>query len=163
MTADIFTALYEQGAPFCLIDSRERRDYVQGHWFGSTNIPLSILPTRLPFLCPDQDFPIQFLDWEDSASTVARNYIDRLGYRNVTPHKTTTPTNPVIGYVQGEYVWSKAFGEVVAHQSDILEVTPQDYLTNYQHAQLVDVRSDIDKLGMLIVSQIVLWCDFQNI
>ncbi|MEK9710730.1 MAG: rhodanese-like domain-containing protein, partial [Alphaproteobacteria bacterium] len=63
-----------------------------------------------------------------------------LGYRNVTPHKTTTPTNPVIGYVQGEYVWSKAFGEVVAHQSDILEVTPQDYVTDYQHAQLVDVR-----------------------
>ena len=102
MSADIFTALYEQGAPFCLIDSRERRDYVQGHWFGSTNIPLSILPTRLPFLCPDRDFPIQFLNWEDSASTVAMDYIDRLGYRNVTPHKTTTPTNPVIGYVQGE-------------------------------------------------------------
>ena len=140
MSADIFTALYEQGAPFCLIDSRERRDYVQGHWFGSTNIPLSILPTRLPFLCPDRDFPIQFLNWEDPASTVAMDYIDRLGYRNVTPHKTTTPTNPVIGYVQGEYVWSKAFGEVVAHQSDILEVTPQDYVTDYQHAQLVDVR-----------------------
>ena len=56
-----FSTLYEQAIPFCLIDCRERRDYVNGHWFGSTNIPLSILPTRLPFLCPDQDFPIHFL------------------------------------------------------------------------------------------------------
>ena len=46
----------------------------------------------------------------------------------------------MVGYVQGEYVWSKAFGEVVAHQSDILEVTPQEYMTDYQDAQLVDVR-----------------------
>ena len=140
MTAQIFTRLYERAVPFCLIDCRERRDYVNGHWFGSTNIPLSILPTRLPFLCPDQDFPIHFLDWEDAASIAALRAMEKLGYQNITPHKTTQPTEPVVGYVQGEYVWSKAFGEVVAHQSDILEVTPQQYMTDYQHAQLVDVR-----------------------
>ena len=140
MTAQIFTRLYEQAMPFCLIDCRERRDYVNGHWFGSTNIPLSILPTRLPFLCPDQDFPIHFLNWEDAASIAALRSMEKLGYRNITLHKTTQPTDPVVGYVQGEYVWSKAFGEVVAHQSHILEVTPQQYMTDYQHAQLVDVR-----------------------
>ena len=75
MTAHIFTKLYEKAVPFCLIDCRERRDYVNGHWFGSTNIPLSILPIRLPFLCSDQDFPIYFLDWEDAASVVALRFI----------------------------------------------------------------------------------------
>ena len=140
MTAHIFTKLYEKAVPFCLIDCRERRDYVHGHWFGSNNIPLSILPIRLPFLCSDQDFPIYFLDWGDAASVVALRLIEKLGYQNVTPQKTTQPTEPVVGYVQGEYVWSKAFGEIVAHQSDILEVTPQQYMTDYQHAQLVDVR-----------------------
>ena len=140
MTTNIFATLYERAVPFCLIDCRERRDYVNGHWFGSTNIPLSILPTRLPFLCPDQEFPIHFLDWGNAASIAALRYIEKLGYQNVTYHNTTQPTAPVIGYVQGEYVWSKAFGEVVAHQSDILEVTPQQYMTDYQHAQLVDVR-----------------------
>ena len=140
MTAQIFTRLYEQAVPFCLIDCRERRDYVNGHWFGSTNIPLSILPARLPFLCPDQDFPIHFLNWEDAASIAALRSMEKLGYQNITSHKTTLPIDPMVGYVQGEYVWSKAFGEIVAHQSDILEVTPQQYMTDYQHAQLVDVR-----------------------
>ena len=140
MTAHIFTTLYEKAVPFCLIDCRERRNYVNGHWFGSNNIPLSILPTRLPFLCPDQDFPIHFLDWGDAASVFALRLIKKLGYQNITPHKTTQPKEQVVGYVQGEYVWSKAFGEVVAHQLDILEVTPQKYLTDYQHARLVDVR-----------------------
>ena len=140
MTAHIFTTLYEQAIPFCLIDCRERRDYVDGHWFGSTNIPLSILPTRLPFLCPYKDFPIHFLHWGDAASSVALRYLEKLEYQNITPHSVTQPIGPVVGYVQGEYTWSKAFGEVVARQSDILEVTPQEYVTDYQHAQLVDVR-----------------------
>ena len=140
MTANIFTTLYEQAIPFCLIDCRERRDYVDGHWFGSTNIPLSILPTRLPFLCPYKDFPIHFLHWGDAASSVALRYLEKLEYQNITPHSVTQPIGPVVGYVQGEYAWSKAFGEVVARQSDILEVTPQEYVTDYQHAQLVDVR-----------------------
>ena len=140
MTSHTFTKLYEQALPFCLIDCRERRDYVNGHWFGSNNIPLSILPARLPFLCPDQNFSIHFLDWGDTTSSVSLRYIEKLGYKNITCHQTTQPKDPVVGYVRGEYVWSKAFGEVVAHESEILEVTPQQYMANYQHAQLIDVR-----------------------
>ena len=81
MTSHTFTKLYEQALPFCLIDCRERRDYVNGHWFGSNNIPLSILPARLPFLCPDQNFSIHFLDWGDTASSVSLRYIEKLGYK----------------------------------------------------------------------------------
>ena len=44
------------------------------------------------------------------------------------------------GFVKGEYVWSKAFGEVVAHEIDLPEVTPEQYLADYQDAQLFDVR-----------------------
>jgi rhodanese-related sulfurtransferase len=44
------------------------------------------------------------------------------------------------GFVKGEYVWSKAFGEVVAHEIDLPEVTPKQYLADYQNAQLFDVR-----------------------
>ena len=108
MTAEIFTRLYEQAIPFCLIDCRERRDYVNGHWFGSTNIPLSILPIRLPFLCSDQDFPIYFLDWGDAASVVALRLIEKLGYQNITPHKTTQPTEPEVGQqenMSGQSFW----------------------------------------------------------
>ena len=60
MTADIFTALYGQGAPFCLIDSRERRDYVQGHWFGSTNIPYPFCQPACPFYVQTGIFPFIF-------------------------------------------------------------------------------------------------------
>ena len=138
MTALIFPD-YMNMIPFCLIDCRERRDYVNGHWFGSTNIPLSILPTRLPFLCPDQDFPNPFSKLGDGQH-YGFAQVEKSRYQNITRHKTTQPTDPMVGYVQGEYVWSKAFGEIVAHHSDILEVTPQQYMTDYQHAQLVDVR-----------------------
>ena len=140
MTVTVFTQLYDQAAPFCLIDCRERRDYVHGHWFGSTNIPLSILPTRLPFLCPDFGFPIHYLDWGDTASSVALAYMRDMGYHNITSHKTAAPTEPMTGFVQGEYVWSKAFGEIVSHLPGILEVTPQQYLADHPDAQLVDVR-----------------------
>ena len=140
MIAPIFEELYNRGAPFCLIDCRERRDYVNGHWFGSTNIPLSTLPTRLPFLCQDRSFPIHYLDWGDTASEVTLKYMCGMGYHNVTAHKTMPPTGPNNGYVQGEYVWSKAFGEIVSHQSGVLEVSPKQYLSDHQDAQLVDVR-----------------------
>jgi rhodanese-related sulfurtransferase len=50
MSHGLFTSLYEAGKPFALIDCRERRDYVAGHWFGSTNIPLSLFSNRLRFL-----------------------------------------------------------------------------------------------------------------
>ena len=90
MTVTVFTQLYDQAAPFCLIDCRERRDYVHGHWFGSTNIPLSILPTRLPFLCPDFGFPIHYLDWGDTASSVALAYMRDMGYHNITSSELYT-------------------------------------------------------------------------
>ena len=140
MSASLFSELYEKASPFCLIDCRERRDFINGHWFGSTNIPLSTLPIRLPFLCPDREFPIHFLDWNSMASSAAYAYIEKLGYTNLTSHKTYSPSSSMIGYVRGEYVWSKAFGEIVSHQSDILEVTPKEFHSKYQSAQLIDVR-----------------------
>ena len=47
MSYGLFAALYDAGTSFALIDSRERRDYVAGHWFGSTNIPLSLFSNLL--------------------------------------------------------------------------------------------------------------------
>ena len=36
MSRGLFASLYEAGRPFALIDTRERRDHVDGHWFGSS-------------------------------------------------------------------------------------------------------------------------------
>ena len=140
MSYGLFAALYDAGTSFSLIDSRERRDYVAGHWFGSTNIPLSLFSTRLGYLFQEPDFPIHFLDWQDKASAEAIHQLKAIGFSNITIHNTQKPAMMGRGFVKGEYVWSKAFGEVVAHEIDLPEVTPEQYLADYQDAQLFDVR-----------------------
>ncbi len=140
MSEGLFASLYESGQPFALIDTRERRKHVDGHWFGSTNIPLSVLTLRINQLIPFRDFPIHLLDWNDIQSTAAADGLSKLGYTNVTICKTHEALNFGHGYVKGEFVWSKAFGEVVAHTSGLPEVTPAEYLANYKDALLFDVR-----------------------
>ncbi|MGI9365760.1 MAG: rhodanese-like domain-containing protein [Rhizobiaceae bacterium] len=140
MSHGLFASLYDVGQPFALIDARERRDHVNGHWFGSTNIPLSVLSAQISRMIPDGSFPIFLLDWNDAASQAAVQLLRQLGYDNVTPCKTSRPDNFGGGFVQGEFVWSKAFGEVVAHTSGLPELTPADFLSEYQDAMLFDVR-----------------------
>lgn len=140
MSEGVFAKLYDAGAPFALIDTRERRDHVDGHWFGSTNIPLSVLSDTISCLVPDRTFPVHLFDWQDPASQAAADLLAQLGYSHVTRHPTSRPSQFGSGFVKGEYVWSKAFGEVVAHCVDFPEVTPADYVANHQGAPLFDVR-----------------------
>lgn len=140
MSQGLFSSLYSSGHPFALIDSRERREHVNGHWFGSTNIPLSVLAPQISRLVPEQNFPIHLLDWQDAPSSVAANHLTDLGYTNIERHPTSSPDGFGLGFVKGEYVWSKAFGEVVAHTCGLQEITPAEYLAHYKDAQLFDVR-----------------------
>ena len=140
MSQGLFTSLYEAGHPFALIDTRERRDHVDGHWFGSTNIPLSVLSARITRLIPDHSFPVHLLDWQDAGSDAAGWCLSRLGYTNVTRCPTSHPRQYGGGFVKGEYVWSKAFGEVLAHGCGLPEVTPAAYLEHHRDARLFDVR-----------------------
>jgi len=140
MSKGLFASLYQAGNPFALIDPRERRDHVDGHWFGSTNVPLSVLASQIARLVPDRGFPIHLLDWQDRASNAAYRRLRQLGYRNVTRCPTGLPDGWGHGFVKGEYVWSKAFGEVVAHALTLPEAGPDDYLADPQDYLLFDVR-----------------------
>lgn len=140
MSEGLFTSLYEAGEPFALIDTRERREHVHGHWFGSTNIPLSVLNPQIFQLVSDRDFPIHVLDWQDTPSEEAIRQLSSLGFTNVQRCSTSQPDAFGHGFVKGEYVWSKAFGEVLAHISGLPEVTPAEFLANYKDAHLFDVR-----------------------
>ena len=140
MSRGLFSSLHETGRPFALIDTRERRDHVDGHWFGSTNIPLSVLTTRMTRMVPDRNFPVHLLDWQDLASDAAAQNLSRLGYASVTRCPTSHPGSFGEGFVKGEYVWSKAFGEVLAHTCGLPEVTPSEYLEHHGDALLFDVR-----------------------
>ena len=68
MSQGLFASLFQASGPFALIDTRERGEHVNGHWFGSTNIPLSVLTPHLNRLVPERDFPIHLLDWQDTPS-----------------------------------------------------------------------------------------------
>jgi len=140
MSHGLFASLYEAGHPFALIDTRERRDHVDGHWFGSTNIPLSVLTQRIGSMIPDRGFPVHLLDWQDAASEAAAWSLSQQGYGHVTRCRTSHPGRCGDGFVKGEYVWSKAFGEVVAHSCGLPEVTPSDYLDVHRGSLLLDVR-----------------------
>lgn len=140
MSKGLFAALYEAGRPFALIDTRERRNHVDGHWFGSINMPLSTLTADVTRLVPDRRFPIHLLDWRDAASSATALRLSQLGYGNVLLCPTSRPDRFGDGFVRGEFVWSKAFGEVVAHTSGLPEVTPADYFASHRQAQFFDVR-----------------------
>ena len=140
MSEGLFASLYARREPFALIDTRERRPFVDGQWFGSINVPLSVLTRQITRLVPDRAFPIHLLDWQDDASQMAAERLKKLGYANVTRCKTERPEGFGAGFVQGEFVWSKAFGEVVAHQVDLPELTPAEYLADHADALLFDVR-----------------------
>lgn len=140
MSQGLFSSLYTTDKPFALIDTRERRDHVNGHWFGSTNIPLSVLTPKINRLVPQRDFAIHLLDWNDATSTAAVQQLHHSGYTNIERHYSSTPDAFGHGFVKGEYVWSKAFGELVAHTCGLPEVTPADYIANYKDAHLFDVR-----------------------
>ena len=140
MSQGLFISLYNAGNPFALIDTRERRDHVNGHWFGSTNIPLSVLGLQINRFVPEHDFPIHLLDWRDAPSAAAAYQLSEFGYSNIVRHPTSIPDAFGHGFVKGEFVWSKAFGEVVAHTCGLQEITPADYLDHYKDAQLFDVR-----------------------
>jgi rhodanese-related sulfurtransferase len=140
MSNGLFVSLFKTGDTFALIDTRERREHVNGHWFGSTNIPLSLLGPQINRLIPDRDFAICLLDWQDKDSEVASRQLSEMGYTNVTRCKTNRPDDFGDGFVKGEYVWSKAFGEIVAHTSDLPEITPAEYLAKHTDARLLDVR-----------------------
>ena len=140
MSYGLFDKLFHSGRAFSFIDCRERRDYVAGHWFGSVNIPLSLFNTRLSILFKSNEIPINVLDWQDTASKEAIYQLKNFGFKNITTHKSNCPPNEGCGFVKGEYVWSKAFGEVVANSINLSEITPQEYLANYKNAMLFDVR-----------------------
>ena len=140
MSRGLFASLFEAGRPFCLIDARERRDHVDGHWFGSTNIPLSQLTNRINRMVPDRRFPVHLLDWQDAASDAAFLRLSELGYGTVIRCPTRHPGAYGHGFVKGEYVWSKAFGEIVAHSCGVPEFTPADYLASRADTLLFDVR-----------------------
>ncbi len=113
---------------------------MNGHWFGSTNVPLSVLSTEIARLVPDRSFPIHLLDCQDAASAAAADRLSELGYDSVIRCPSSLPDSYGEGFVKGEYVWSKAFGEVVAHTAGLPEVTPADYLARHGEARLFDVR-----------------------
>ena len=91
-------------------------------------------------MIPDREFPLHLLDWQDAASAAAADRLSQLGYDQVTLCPTALPDAFGHGFVKGEYVWSKAFGEVVAHECGLPELTPADYLAHHADAMLFDVR-----------------------
>jgi len=91
-------------------------------------------------MVPDRGFPVHLLDWQDAASNAAAQRLAQLGYASVTRCPTSHPGGFGEGFVKGEYVWSKAFGEVLAHRCGLPEVTPSEYLKHHRDALLFDVR-----------------------
>ena len=136
MSQGLFASLYEAGSPFALVDARERRDHVDGHWFGSTNIPLSVLTARIARLIPDRDFPIHLFDWQDRASSAAVWCLEQLGYRNVTGARPAIPAS--LGTVLSKANMLVSFGAVC---TTYVRGDPADYLDSYRDARLFNVRS----------------------
>lgn len=137
MKQNPFVELYKKNNPFALIDVRERKEYVEGHWFGSVNIPLSELWRQLSNMIPWKGFPIYVLAFDDiKFDQIFKNQ----GYTNVHILQCSEPKREVTGFVRGEYSWSKAFGEILCHCSDFRELGPEQLAHDHRQFNLYDVR-----------------------
>ncbi len=140
MTEGLFLQLYEARKPFSLIDTRERCEFIEGHWLGSVNIPLSDFWSRLPHLIRSRDFPIHLLSWSSKLQKISIAGLTELGYTNIITHPTCRPRDGTSGFLQGEHSWSKAFGEVLYRNTNFIEIGPEEYIKNRKKYTLYDVR-----------------------
>ena len=137
MKQNPFVELYKKNKPFALIDVRERKDYVEGHWFGSVNIPLSELWRQLQTMIPWKGFPIYILAFDDIKF---EQIFESLGYANLHILQYPKPNRGVTGFVRGEYTWSKAFGEILCHCTDFKELGAEQLAQDQSQFNLYDVR-----------------------
>ena len=66
-----------------VIDVRTPEEYATGHVRGSTNVPLSELPTRIAQVMPDKTAPVMVHCQAGGRSARAKAALDKMGYTNV--------------------------------------------------------------------------------
>ena len=120
MTEGLFSQIKKEFKPFSLIDKRERREFIDGHWLGNVNIPLSELWSLLPNLIRNHDFPIHLLSWFAQLQKFSIVALTELGYTKVIAQPTCKPRDGTLSFMQGEHSWSKAFVEVLYRNTNFI-------------------------------------------
>jgi rhodanese-related sulfurtransferase len=116
--------LRDGGAPFALLDLRERAAFERGHIFRATPLPRRLIELRLPALVTARATPIVVYDDDGRLSALARPTIEAMGYTDVRVLAGGLAAWRAAGrpVVQGVNVPSKVFGERVLHHRRTPEI-----------------------------------------
>ena len=128
-----------------LIDVNEFGEFIMGHAPHFVCIPRGHLPERMRYLIPDSDTAVLLMCSDGRRSARAAAEVRALGYRSVTvvDGGLATYTGAGMPIEQGSNVLGKRFGELLAAQEDVEQLTPRqvDELAANGPVALFDVRT----------------------
>jgi rhodanese-related sulfurtransferase len=121
---DVLAARLGDGAPFALLDLRERAGFERGHIFRATPLPRRLIETRLPLLVTAPATPIAVYDDDGRLSALTRPTLEAMGYTDVRVLAGGLTAWRQAGrpVVQGVNLPSKVFGERVLHEQKTPEI-----------------------------------------
>lgn len=114
---------------FALIDVRERNEYESGQIFGATNVPRSLLESRMSVLVPMKNTKIILYSNNNERSLLAAKTLEKYEYSNVYYlegglNSWKAEEHPV---VEGTHVIGKVFGEIVGDVRKMMtKISPKE-------------------------------------
>jgi rhodanese-related sulfurtransferase len=138
------------GAPFVLIDARERGEFALGQIAGATPLPRGLLELRLPRVVPDRGWPLALYCDDGRRSALAATTIEALGYDDVRVLAGGLDAWRASGraVIEGWGVPGKAYGERVA-AAGVPQVTAEELAARRARGEpvtVVDVRTEEEYL-----------------
>jgi rhodanese-related sulfurtransferase len=119
--------MQESGSPHALVDVRERSEYALDQILGAVPIPRGLLEMRIGAIVPWGDVPVIVYCDDGYRSSRAAETLEQIGYRDVSVLDGGINAWKDAGYEThyGVNVIGKDYGEKVAVQNGIVQLTPQ--------------------------------------
>jgi rhodanese-related sulfurtransferase len=119
--------IQENGSPYALVDVRERGEYVLDQILGSVPVPRGLLEARISSVVPWLDAPVIVYCDDGYRSGKAAETLEQLGYQDASVLEGGINAWKEAGFEThyGVNVIGKDYGEKVAVQDGIVQLTPQ--------------------------------------
>lgn len=142
--------LMNSGAPCAVLDVRERGEYALGQIYGAVSAPRGLLEVCIKRLVPQLGVRIALYCDDGHRSDLAAQTLGRLGYEDVSVlagglrawSASGRPTSYGVNLI------GKDYGERVAVESNVPQLSPQELLDMQQHESvlILDSRTEQEYL-----------------
>ncbi|HYA28069.1 MAG TPA: rhodanese-like domain-containing protein, partial [Acidobacteriota bacterium] len=145
-TCQDVAALMASDALFAVFDVRERGEYNERQIPNTTSLPRSQIEFRIAELVPNRNVPVVLYDDDGRRTELAAKTFDELGFQQVLLLEGGLAAWQAEGRVtvSGVNVPSKAFGEIVHHDRNVPDISPEelkDLMDRNAELTIIDMRT----------------------